>query len=104
MLGVQCVERGYGALLDRVGDGDQAGRLAVDRNQHDTLTLVAERIGTGREIIGVDAERSEKRRIADDHPPAVDQTAHAFAGVGSEVRCGRYLEPALLRALHNGCR
>ena len=98
MLGMQRLERADRALLDRIGDGDEPGRLAVDRNQHHALAFLAQRVGAGREIARIDAERGEKRRVADRHAPAVDQAGHPLAGLGDEVRCRRNFEAALLGA------
>ena len=56
-----------GAFLDRVGDDDQAGELAVDRDEHHALAFGRaarpRRVERGR----VDPEVAEQRLVAERH-------------------------------------
>ena len=44
-VATQRHQRADGALLDRIGDGKEAGRPAVDRDQHDALAVLPELLG-----------------------------------------------------------
>ena len=60
-LAAECLEGGDGALLDRIGDGNQPSRLCFNGDQHHALTLLAQRVGAGRKIARLNTKRSEKR-------------------------------------------
>src|SRR5205823_7675194 len=81
----QRLERAGGALLDRIGDRDEAGGASVHRDQHDTLRVLPQRIGPFEQLVGRDAEGCEKRPVADSNALAIDGPNYALAGLRSEV-------------------
>jgi hypothetical protein len=67
-----CDDRLRRGLLDRIGDAEQAGDAAVERDEHHRLALGAQRFGALGEGTGIDAEVLEQRAVAerDARPPA----------------------------------
>ena len=106
-LGAQRGERLCGARLDRVGDGEETRRPAVERDQHDALSLPPQLVGARGECRRVDAERRHQRGVADRDPPAVDHAVRAFAGLAAEFGRRGEGEAALLApatiAAASGC-
>ena len=86
-IGAQRLQRGDRALLDRIGDGDEAGGLPIDGDQHDALAVLAaaHRLWPGKSL-GIDAERCEQRQIADRDTLAIDGADDALAGFRRESR------------------
>ena len=92
----QCIER---AFLNRVGDRDEPGRTAVDRNQHHDLTFFAKFFCALDQAVHPDAERTKKGQVANRDPPAVDRTDHPLSGFGAEIGNAGEPEPAFLSPL-----
>ena len=66
--------------LDRIGDRDHAGGLAVDRDEDRGRAVLAQLLGLRGQRRGVDAELDEEFRVAERDPPALDRPDHALAG------------------------
>ena len=79
--------------FDRIGDGDDAGELAVDGEEDRGGAVLAQTLGVVGERRGVDIELGEERGIAEREPFALDHADHAFAGrrVEAAQRCERNL-------------
>ncbi len=82
---MQRLDRGGGVRLDRIGDREQPGRLAVERDQHHGLAVGARGGGARREIVGCNAQRLQQGAVADRDPPAVDHAGDALAGMRLEI-------------------
>ena len=54
--GVQERDRLGRRSLDRIGDADQAGRGAIDGDEHDGLAIGAERVGPDHEVPELDPQ------------------------------------------------
>ena len=111
---VQTADGVGGARLDRVGDGDQAGRPAVDGHvdrglagggQHGgRLGAVASRLAAtvARRRRRVPAAGVMKPLVAGEHLVAGDHGSHAVAGNGLEIGRVGQLETALGGGPHDG--
>src|SRR5947208_543351 len=76
----QRLQRGGRIMLDRIGDGDEPGGTAVDRDQHHALAVPTAPVGLFREAARIDVERREQRRVADCDLLAVDRPNDALSG------------------------
>jgi hypothetical protein len=83
-------QRADSALLDRIGEREEPGRRAVERNQM-TLWASLSHSACGR-ARRLDAERCEKNQIADSDPPSLGDPNKGFPGLG-----GRRAEPIIPR-------
>ena len=95
------------ALLDRVGDADEARRLSVDGHEHHRLALGAQRLGRSRRSPSVDAELGHQRAVAERHVAPVDlpRTPLPVTLSNSQRRPARRRAPRLPRtmAAASGC-
>ena len=91
-----------GGFLDRIGDGDDAGRLAVDGEENGGGAVAAQAFGVGGECIGVDSELLEERGGAERQPLLVHHADDALAGGRVEAAHRRQFELALLRGGDDG--
>ena len=70
---VQLGDRLRRALLDRIGDDDQPGELAVDRDEHHALALGAMLVRCPpRSAAGSMPRSAQQRGVAERDLPAVD--------------------------------
>ncbi len=99
---VQLFERGWGGVLDRVRDADQAGDPAVEHYEHDRLALVAARVGRGVERSAVKAKIGHQLGIAERHRLTVDHALDALAGDRFEILRFGHIDPAFLCAGDDG--
>ena len=58
---LQHLERFRGRRLDRIGNADESGGAAVDRDEHHGLAIFALRVGVGGNSVDGDAERAHQR-------------------------------------------
>ncbi len=84
-LGMKVGDRLRRRLLDRIGDGDDAGRLAIDRRP--ARRWRRPRASRPRSASGVDGDAlaGEEAGIADDAGDAVDAALGALAGRAVEI-------------------
>jgi hypothetical protein len=68
------------ALLDRIGNAEQAGGLPVDRHEHDGLAVAAHLVGLPREIAEADTQILHQGLVAERHCPCLDRPFHSFTG------------------------
>ena len=78
-LPAQRRERVRRRRLDRIGDRDQAGGRAVDRDEDHGRAVLAQLLGFFRQRVGRDAELGEPARIAEREAPPVDHRDRALA-------------------------
>ena len=71
--------------LDRVGNTDQPGRFAIQRDEHHRLAFAAIGFGAGFQRVVKCADPAHHLRIADRKQFAIDAPLRAFAGDGFEV-------------------
>ena len=84
---LQRVERVRRRRLHRIGDGDDAGELAVDaRRRSRSRRRARSRSASRRKRRGVDAELRQEVGIAERDAPALDRAERALAGRRVEVR------------------
>src|SRR4029434_8080531 len=90
------------AGLDWVGNAEEAGQRAVDRDEENRLPFSAQRVGAFAERTGVDALLLEQLVVAERDGAPRDLAAHAAAGQRLE-RIGT-LDPDTARfgAAHHG--
>ena len=93
-----------GGRLDRIGNSEEAGKLAVDGEEHHRLAVFAHRLGAGGERRGIDAGALHQPLIAEQHLFAVDAAFDALAGDRGEALGLDQLEPALLCAKQDRLR
>jgi len=101
-LKMERADRLGGAVLDRVGHADQAGRLAIDRDEHDRLSFGAQAFRLLGQLAKFDTELGHQRGIAEGHGTAVHAAAHALAGDALEGRDISQLHATVLAALDDG--
>ena len=73
-------QRGGRRFLDRIGDRDHAGELAVERDEDRGRAVAPQALGFRFQRGGRDAELGEERRIAEHDPRAVGHADRALAG------------------------
>ena len=100
----QRPQRAARALLDRIGDRDEPGRDAVDRNQYDALAVFPKVFRAWGQARRLDAEGCEQSQIADGDLPSVDDPDDAFPHLGPEVPHCAERQTAFLGAAHDGGR
>ena len=71
-VGAQRFERGLRRGFDRIGDGDDAGRLAVDADEDRRGAIGAQLLRLGRKWSGIDALLLEEGGVAECHALALD--------------------------------
>ena len=74
-----------GGRLDRIGDGDQPGKLAADGEEHHRLAVPPHRFGARRKRRGIDAGALHQALIAEQHLLPLDSAPHALAGDGGKA-------------------
>ena len=84
--------------LDRIGDGEEAGELAVDGDENDRGTVVAQALGVVAQRVGGEAEFGKEFGVAERDAATLDQADRALAGRGVES------DDALEFDLSLGCR
>ncbi len=84
-LAVELLDCLRGARLDRVGDAEHSGELAVDSDQHHRLPFAAQLLGALLRGRGIDPEHLQQPGVAERHRSITDPTAHASAGDRLEV-------------------
>ena len=96
-VGPQARQRRRRRRLDRIGDGDDAGGLAVDGNEHGRRAVAprVRRLGAP-ERRARNAEILQKLGVADGDLAAVDRAGDALAGDGAEIADVFEVQPALL--------
>ena len=95
---VQIADRPFGALLDRIGHGDDPRERPIDGNEHRRLAIRAERVGPRLGFAGLEPEIPHHRRIAERHVASVDGAAHALAGDRFEIGRAAGRQTAIPRA------
>ena len=90
--------------FDRVGDGDDAGRFAVDGEEDRGGAVLAQAFGILGERRRIDVELGEEFRAAEREPLALDHADDALAGRRIEAAHGRKLDLALGGGGDNGRR
>ena len=96
---MQLFDRLRSAVLDRIRDADEPGRLPVDGDEHDRLTVGAKLFGAGGQRPGVDPEVLQHRAIAERDVVARDAAFHSLTRDGLEVLGVAERDTSLLRAL-----
>ena len=86
----------------RVGDGDQTGRLVADRDVHRRGAGARQCVGPLAQAIQFDAVVREQRAIAEQDLAAIDARLDALAGERLEVLRLRQLQPEFARAVDDG--
>ena len=74
--------------LDGIGNGDDAGRFAIDRDEDRRGALLPQALGFGCERGRVDTGLFHDPGVADDQLPALDGAGDAFADGGSRSSSG----------------
>src|ERR1035437_8607180 len=95
-----CIGRGF---LDRIGDPNQARRLAIQGYQHYGLALFAQFFSAFEQRCRIDRKIAEQFRISNSNLLARDGSLYALASGGAEsdhIDQGKLL---CFRALHDGC-
>ncbi len=90
--------------LDRVGDGDDAGGLAVDRDEDRGGAVLAQPFRLLIQRIGGDAELRQEFGVADRHAPALDHADRALAGRRVEAEHRDELDATLSRGCDDRLR
>ena len=85
--------------LDRIGDADDAGELAVDAEEYRGGAVGAQPLGFLRQRLRIDVELAEEFGIAEREPLALDHADHALAGRRIETAHGGEFDLALGRGL-----
>ena len=86
----QRVERRRRRRLDRIGDGDHAGKLAVDRDEDRRGAVLAQIVPRRHRARRSSMPSSARnRRIAERHAPPSTMPSHALAGRRVEVEYRR---------------
>ena len=88
----QGCDGGLGGVARRVGDRDDPGRAAVERDLHGGAALPGELGGALGEAVEADVLAVQQPRVADREPMALDGGDRAVAGHGLEV-CDRRRAP-----------
>ena len=88
--------------LTGIGDGEQAGQFAVDGDVDDGGAIGAHAFGIGIQRMGIDAERGQELRIAEQNGFAVDLAGRALAGGGVEFLDLAQLQLAFPGGSHDG--
>ena len=101
-FGPQRLQRSGCGLLHRVGDGDDAGELAVDGDEDRGRAVAAHPFGFGVERLRRNAELAEKRRVAERDALSLDHADGALAGRRIEAAHGRKLDLAFGRRRDDG--
>ena len=87
---VQLRDRLGAGRLDRVSDGDDAGKLAIDGDEHRCLACARETVGVRMTSV-ISREGNlfpcHQARIAEQHRTPGDDNRDAMTGDGLEVRC-----------------
>src|SRR6185295_1767376 len=83
------------ALLDRIGDRGEPGRLAVHGEKYDGLRLAAPGFRALFPVPGIDAAPGKKHTASDEHALAADLGLYAEP-VGGIERAGRTRDQAAL--------
>ena len=96
---MQRLDRFGRGCLDRVGDGNEAGELADDDNEHRRLAFGLQRLGLGGNRCGVDAMVGHHRRIAERDLFTRHRAGNALAGDCLEVFGIRQLDATFSRTL-----
>ncbi len=97
--GMKRIDRRLGAGLDRIGDTDQAGRSAIDRDEHHRLAFAAALLGGGDQRFARRAKAGHQSFIADRDCAARDFRRHALAGDRLEIARGWQIERAVIGSL-----
>ena len=82
---MQRLHRLGGALLDRIGDGDETGKLAVVGQHHHRLAIAAAALRGVREGRNVDAGALHQARVAEEDRAAVEAALDTLPGDRVEV-------------------
>ena len=79
------LERRRRGWFHRVGDGEEAGKLLVDRNKHNGCAASAERFGVAFQRVSCDAEFGQEIFVAERHPFPRHCAEDAFSSGRIEV-------------------
>ena len=103
-IGPQAFKRGGGRGLDGIGDGDHAGRSAIDRDQHGGAALGSQALGLGFQCGGIDMQVLQQGRIPHGNGATIDLADDALAGNGLKLLRHTRRKPALARGGDDGAR
>ena len=103
-VGMDRVNRVRGGRFDRIGNGDHAGRPAVDRHEHHGLAVSAERVCGRIEHATVDAAIAKQRHVSEHDGSPVDRPHDSLSSHRLKVGGRRNRDVPVAGASDNGCR
>ena len=93
-----------GRVLDPVGDADQPGEPAVERQQHHRLPFAAQLLDAGQHARDIGRVIGHQGRVAECGLTALDGSGHALTGDGLEVLRGGNGQALFFGPLDDGGR
>ena len=99
-----CADGLWRGGLDRIRHAEQAGRLPVDCDEHDGLTIGSKCLRARGKRSSIDPQVCEERCISKGHQAPLDAAGHALAGDGLEILSRAERGLSVLRALDDGRR
>ena len=101
---MELLDRGWRGFFDRVGDGENAGGVSVDRDEDRALALLLQQRGFRFEILKTaNALRAQEIGLANKDAAAVDVPDHSAPGGGFEIGNQRHFYITLFCTIHD-CR